>query len=123
MFVGALCKPRGKGFTLIELMIVIAVIGMLVAIAIPQFSFYKIKGYNATARSDVKNAYTAAQGLFNESPGATATTINIQNYGYRPSALVTITINPGTRDNLVITGSHASGDVTYTADHAGAISP
>ena len=44
-----------KGFTLIELMIVIAIIGILAAIAIPQFSNYRIRAYNTSAISDIKN--------------------------------------------------------------------
>ena len=48
-------RINGSGFTLIELMIVIAIIGILAAIAIPLHASFRQKSYNSAALSDLRN--------------------------------------------------------------------
>ena len=55
-----------KGFTLVELMIVVAIIGILAAIAIPQFAKYRQRAFNSAALSDVRNLGTDVEGYYAE---------------------------------------------------------
>jgi type IV pilus assembly protein PilA len=61
---GQISRNNQGGFTLVELMIVVAIIGILAAIAIPQFAAYRIRGFNSSALSDVKNIQTAESAYF-----------------------------------------------------------
>ena len=55
---------KEKGFTLIELLVVIAIIGILAAIAIPQFAEYRARGFDARAKSDLRNVASAEEAYY-----------------------------------------------------------
>jgi len=101
-------SQKAKGFTLVELMIVIAIIGILAAIAIPQYDQFRKRGYMAMTRSDAKNAHTAMQGWMtdhiNTAPPADSLT--------GPGRMAVYVMASVSRDVTISVA--AGGDVTAT---------
>ena len=56
-------KPK-DGFTLVEILVVIAVLGLLAAIAIPQFIRYRSEAIDAEMKSDLRNASVAIEAYY-----------------------------------------------------------
>jgi prepilin-type N-terminal cleavage/methylation domain-containing protein len=107
---------RNKGFTLIELMIVIAIIGILAAIAIPQFAAYRTRGFNSTSLSDLRNMVTAEEAYFADKQTYSATTAELTLYGYTPSNNATGSVVGANATSYSMTASHSSGDRTWSID-------
>lgn len=59
-------KLKEDGFTLVELMIVVAIIGILSAVAIPNFKKYQAKSKTSEAKLQLSAAYTAEQAFFGD---------------------------------------------------------
>ena len=59
-------NPSNKGFTLIEILIVVAILGILAAVAIPSFVDYRRKSYNAITTADTKSAKFSLESFYQE---------------------------------------------------------
>jgi len=101
-----------QGFTLIELMIVVAIIGILAAIAIPNFMTYQAKARQSEAKVGLGGIFTTATSYFAENGSFTATSSAL---GYAPagspkySFLYNGTINTGATSTQCPAGSWVNG--------------
>ena len=112
---------NAKGFTLIELLIVVVIIGILAAIAIPQFASTKEKAFDAAAKSDLRNLMTAEEAYFSDyqaytdaavAAGGTTDMDGDGNDDFSASQSVALDATAYT-DGYQITAAHTSSSKTW----------
>ena len=130
-------RDRGQeeGFTLIELMVVVLIIAILIAIAIPTFLGARNRAQDRGAQSNIRNAFTAEKTSYTDksqySNDVTTTLPGIEPSlhwfadevpgagGQTNEVSVTVTTASNTNDTVVLGAKSASGTCFYLKDVAG----
>ena len=114
-----------NGFTLIELMIVIAILAMLAAIALPQYSSYRTRSYNAAAQADLRNAAHAQEIYYtmHQTYCANTSTLTGVTYMLLLSDGVIFQIDPlaTNTQGYVMRTRHTLGDATFVISGPGGV--
>ena len=123
---------KQQGFTLIELMIVVAIIGILAAIAIPAYQDYTIRAQVSEGLNLAGGAKTAITEFYQDTGDWPSTNANagisdniLGKYvsgvvvtSTATTGVITVTYGPGANDNienaqLVLTAEDATGSITW----------
>jgi len=109
---------REAGFTLIEVLAVMLIIGVLAAIAIPNFNSAREQAYISTMKGDL-HSLRLAQELYNVGPEGeyASNTADLSEF-FTPSENVTVTISGG-GDTWSATATHPGTSVECTYDFPG----
>ena len=79
-------KNRKKGFSLIEMVVVIAIMAILALIMVPNLTAYIQKGDDAQIKANIKNVHTAAELIIQSDPGMSVKDIGTARTGKYASA-------------------------------------
>lgn len=111
---------RRTAFTLVELLIVVVILGILAAIAIPKFKSTKGKGYAASVRTDLRNLATAEESFFYSNNHYTSA---LDSVPFKGSPGVVITIQEASASGWSADGTHPLAFPLKCALYMGSATP
>ena len=115
-------EPAVRGFTLLEVMVVIMIIGVLATIAINFTIRLQERAPTTAIQSDLAAAYKAAVAFHSDDADGVITRDILEEYGYRPTDKVTLTVDDGSESTLRLLADHPGVTATYQVDRTGTIS-
>lgn len=107
----------GNAALLIAVAIVfVLMMGILAAIAIPQFVAFRDRAYNAQAKAEIQDACAIANSILIDNPQKVITVKDLEERGFRLSPGIELTIHDGAGESLSMSASHNRGSRIYLTD-------
>ena len=100
---------KAKGFSLVELLVALAIVGLLAAIAIPQLMSHRARAVDSEMKSDLKNAVLAMESYFAQNKIYPASLAEIAAVGFTQTAGVALSIDLTSASSFRITAAKPSG--------------
>ncbi len=116
---------NAKGFTLIELVIAVAIIGILTSVAIPKYNQYKVRGYDAHSKQALRDMHMLCKAYWLDSDPLQECKVPIikkATYGFNQNPEVVPNLPSPTADNFCASAKHNESPNTYSIDSAAMIS-